>query len=136
MNSPDPHYNDPRKSRCLQRKDYTVGWICALSVELAAARMILDEEHKGLERDSSSQDENAYCLGSIGGHNVVIVCLPAGQMGNNSAATMAARMKATFRAIQIRLMVGIGGGVLGAEADIRLGDVVVSQPQQTSGGVI
>ncbi|KAH7122351.1 putative kinesin [Dendryphion nanum] len=136
MNYPDPYHNDPRMPRRLRRKDYTVGWICALPVELAAARTMLDEEHKELERDSSSQDENAYCLGSIGGHNVVIVCLPAGQIGNNSAATVAARMKATFRAIQIGLMVGIGGGVPSAEADIRLGDVVVSQPQQTSGGVI
>jgi nucleoside phosphorylase len=33
-------------------------------------------------------------------------------------------------------MVGIGGGVPGAEADIRLGDVVVSQPHQGHGGVI
>jgi nucleoside phosphorylase len=33
-------------------------------------------------------------------------------------------------------MVGIGGGVPSAEADIRLGDVVVSQPYQTFGGVV
>jgi nucleoside phosphorylase len=33
-------------------------------------------------------------------------------------------------------MVGVGGGVPSAEVDIRLGDVVVSQPQQTFGGVV
>jgi nucleoside phosphorylase len=33
-------------------------------------------------------------------------------------------------------MVGIGGGVPSAEADVRLGDVVVSQPHQTFGGVV
>jgi hypothetical protein len=33
-------------------------------------------------------------------------------------------------------MVGIGGGVPSEENDIRLGDVVVSQPAGTSGGVI
>lgn len=38
--------------------------------------------------------------------------------------------------VQFGLMVGIGGGVPGAEADIRLGDVVVSQPHQGYGGVI
>jgi nucleoside phosphorylase len=33
-------------------------------------------------------------------------------------------------------MVGIGGGVPSANADIRLGDVVVSQPQRSFGGVV
>jgi nucleoside phosphorylase len=33
-------------------------------------------------------------------------------------------------------MVGIGGGVPSAKTDIRLGDVVVSQPQQSFGGVV
>jgi hypothetical protein len=32
----------------LTRKDYTVGWVCALPVELAAAQEMLDEEHQGL----------------------------------------------------------------------------------------
>ena len=95
---------------------------------------MLDEEHEDLERDDN--DENLYSLGSIAGHNAVIVCLPAGRIGNNPAAAVAMQMRATFRGIQFRLMVGIGGGVPSAEADIRLGDVVVSQPHQTFGGVI
>jgi len=33
-------------------------------------------------------------------------------------------------------MIGIGGGVPSEEVDIRLGDVVVSQPDRTFGGVI
>ena len=33
-------------------------------------------------------------------------------------------------------MVGIGGGVPIKQADIRLGDVVVSRPHQTHGGVV
>jgi hypothetical protein len=33
-------------------------------------------------------------------------------------------------------MVGIGGGVLSEEADIRLGDVVVSRPHKVHGGVV
>lgn len=40
------NYSDPRIPRRLRRKDYTVGWICALPVELAAARMMLDDGHK------------------------------------------------------------------------------------------
>ncbi|KNB06504.1 kinesin [Fusarium oxysporum f. sp. lycopersici 4287] len=121
-------------SRRLRREEYTVGWICALHVELAAAQEMLDEEHKDIERDDN--DENLYSLGSIAGHNVVIVCLPSSQIGNNPAAAVATQMRATFKGIRFGLMVGIGGGVPSAEADIRLGDVVVSQPHQTSGGVI
>jgi nucleoside phosphorylase len=45
-------------------------------------------------------------------------------------------MRATFKAIRFGLMVGIGGGVPSAEADIRLGDVVISQPHQTFSGVV
>ncbi|EAT91541.2 hypothetical protein SNOG_00046 [Parastagonospora nodorum SN15] len=45
-------------------------------------------------------------------------------------------MRATFKAIRFGLMVGIGGGVPSAEADIRLGDVVVSQPHKMHDGVV
>jgi nucleoside phosphorylase len=123
-------------SRQLHRDEYTVGWICALPVELAAAQEMLDEEHDDLERDLDDNDENLYALGSIGRHNVAIVCLPAGRIGNNPAAAVAAQMKATFKGIRFGLMVGIGGGAPSAEADIRLGDVVVSQPHQTFSGVV
>ncbi|KAH7133998.1 nucleoside phosphorylase domain-containing protein [Dactylonectria macrodidyma] len=115
-------------------QEYTVGWICALPIELAAARKMLDEEHQDLERNTTN--ENLYSLGSIAGHNTVIVCLPAGRIGHNPAAGVATQMRATFKGIRFGLMVGIGGGVPSAEADIRLGDVVVSQPHRTSGGVI
>jgi nucleoside phosphorylase len=123
-------------SRQLRREEYTVGWICALAVELAAAQEMLDEEHVDLERNLCDNDENLYVLGSIGGHCVVIVCLPAGQIGNNPAATVATQMRATFKGIRFGLLVGIGGGVPSAKVDIRLGDVAVSQPGQTFGGVV
>jgi nucleoside phosphorylase len=123
-------------ARQLRHDDYTVGWVCALPVELAAAQEMLDEEHQDLERDPANNDENLYALGSINGHNVVIVCLPAGRIGNNPAAVVATQLRATFKAIRFGLMVGIGGGVPSAEADVRLGDVVVSQPHQTFGGVV
>jgi nucleoside phosphorylase len=123
-------------ARQLRCDEYTVGWICALPVELAAAQEMLDEEYLDLERDPADNDENLYALGSIAGHNVVIVCLPAGRIGNNPAAVVATQLRATFKAIRFGLMVGIGGGVPSAEADVRLGDVVVSQPHQTFGGVV
>lgn len=118
----------------LNRDAYTVGWVCALPIELIAAQEMLDKEHNDLPSDGN--DTNIYTLGSIGEHNVVIACLPAGQTGTNSAAAVAMQMKSTFRAIRFGLMVGIGGGVPSAETDIRLGDVVVSQPGNGHGGVI
>lgn len=121
--------------RQLHREDYTVGWICALPVEMAAALEMLDEEHADFERGDDN-DENLYALGSIGGHNVAIVCLPVGRIGNNPAATVAMQMQATFKEIRFGLLVGIGGGVPSVEVDVRLGDVVVSQPNKTFGGVV
>ena len=49
---------------------------------------------------------------------------------------MARDMFHTFDSIRFGLMVGIGGGVPSSASDIRLGDVVVSKPSGTSGGVI
>ncbi|KAJ5763893.1 hypothetical protein N7533_002574 [Penicillium manginii] len=46
-------------------EEYTVGWICALPLELTAARGMLDEEH-GLPREVPDlADKNTYVLGSI-----------------------------------------------------------------------
>ena len=116
------------------RQDYNVGWVCALPIELAAAHDMLDEEHQSLPHDPN--DTNLYTLGSIGEHNVVLACLPAGQLGANSAAAVALQMRSSFPAIRFGLMVGIGGGVPSAKSDVRLGDVVVSQPYKEHGGVI
>ncbi|UPL00291.1 hypothetical protein LCI18_011225 [Fusarium solani-melongenae] len=114
-------------SRCkFHPEDYTVGWVCALPIELAAAQ----------EDSNASNDTNLYTLGRIGKHNVVIACLPAGQVGTNPAAVIAARMKSRFTSISFGLMVGIGGGVPSHKADIRLGDVVISQPENRIGGVV
>ncbi len=49
---------------------------------------------------------------------------------------VAVQMKSTFLSTRLGLMVGIGGGVPSKEADIRLGDVVVSKPHSTHGGVV
>ena len=120
--------------RRLQARDYTVGWICALPIELAAAQEMLDEEDECPSQCSS--DSDLYTLGRIGDHNVILACLPAGQMGPQSAAAVATRMTSRFTSIRFGLMVGIGGGVPSVAADIRLGDVVISQPYLQHGGVV
>jgi nucleoside phosphorylase len=101
---------------------------------MAAALAMLDEQHKPLLQASS--DHNNYQLGRIGDHNVVVACLPAGITGTTSAATVTAQMLSSFQSIRFGLMVGIGGGVPSKERDIRLGDVVVSEPMSTFGGVV
>ncbi|KAI9150620.1 hypothetical protein HJFPF1_10395 [Paramyrothecium foliicola] len=103
-----------------QHEDYTIAWICALSLELAASRAILDEEHLPLHVVG---DDNTYVLGRIHQHNVVMACLP-GQYGTNNAAIVATNLKRSFPNIRATLMVGIGGGAPG-RVDLRLGDIVV-----------
>ena len=123
-----------KSKRRLRPEDYTVGWVSTLPVELAAAAELLDEEHEDIPQDPN--DTNLYTLGRIGEHNIVIACLPAGQTGTTSAAEVAVQMKAKFISIRFGLMVGIGGGVPSDKSDIRLGDVVVSQPYMKHGGVV
>ncbi|KAL4733122.1 hypothetical protein BDV11DRAFT_210457 [Aspergillus similis] len=118
----------------LTHDSYTIAWMCALPLELAAAKVFLDEVHPGLRQPKS--DHNVYTLGSIGGHSVVVACLPAGVYGTTSATAAVAYLKSTFPNIQFGLMVGIGGGVPRDNPDIRLGDIVVSKPSDTFGGVI
>ncbi|KAH7243993.1 hypothetical protein B0J15DRAFT_451759, partial [Fusarium solani] len=114
-------------------KKYTVGWICALWSELQAARAILDEEHAKLQ-NQPKHDGNNYVLGHIGPHNIVMAVLP--RYGTNRAAVVASKMQSTFPGLRFVLMVGIGGGVHSEENDIRLGDIVVSFPDDLGGGVI
>lgn len=99
-----------------------MAWICALPIEMAAARAMLDETHETLPTDAD--DTNTYVLGRIVKHNIVIACLPATQYGTNNAANVATNLTRTFPSIRVGLMVGIGGGVPGS-SDVRLGDVVV-----------
>ena len=109
--------------KALSHDQYTVGWICALPTELAAARAMLDDEHEGLSYDLN--DNNTYTLGNIGPHHIAIACLPSNAYGTNNAAAVAKDMDRSFPCIRARLMVGIGGGAP-TKVDVRLGDVVVS----------
>ncbi|RFN48968.1 hypothetical protein FIE12Z_6816 [Fusarium flagelliforme] len=106
----------------LSHDSYTIAWICALSLEMSAARAMLDYVHDALPQDVN--DSNCYALGTIGKHNVTIACLPDGHYGTNNAAIVFTNMRRTFNNIQLGLMVGIGGGAP-TKADLRLGDIVV-----------
>ncbi|KAL4912062.1 hypothetical protein BDW62DRAFT_206857 [Aspergillus aurantiobrunneus] len=117
----------------LRCEDYRVGVICALEFEMSAIRYMLDNEHASLPSDR--RDSNLYVLGELSGHNVVVVCLP-GNQGKGAAAAVSANMARTFPEIDLRLLVGIGGGVPSDKHDIRLGDVVISMPDGLHGGVV
>ncbi|KAK5701320.1 hypothetical protein LTR17_022692 [Elasticomyces elasticus] len=114
--------------------DYTVAWICPIEVEQVAAMEMLDEEHPRLPQ--SHTNHNAYTLGSIYGHNVVIASLP--MAGNAPAATVVAQMVNTFSHLRFGLLVGIGGGVPTRtdEGRLRLGHVVVSKPNGEHSGAV
>lgn len=80
---------------CPPRDAFQIGWICALPIEAAAAKEMLDENFGILDAQDPA-DTNAYTLGRIGKHYVVIACLPGGQYGTTSATTVANHMLRTF----------------------------------------
>ncbi|RPA78851.1 hypothetical protein BJ508DRAFT_151864 [Ascobolus immersus RN42] len=126
--------------RRFKHEDYRIGWICPLEIEQMAALKMLDDEHEGIPKQPG--DFNIYTLGSINGHNVVL----AGQYstGNTAAAVVTTQMRLTFPEIKFILLVGIGGGVPTAKVKldylgcrrVRLGDVVVSEPNGKNSGAI
>ena len=122
--------------RRLSYNDYTIAWICALPVELAAVQALLDEVDQNLP--SKPGDDNVYILGRMGKHNVVIAGLPSpsGDHGNVSATMVASQLVSSFQFIRFGLVVGIGGGVPSQRMDIRLGDIVVGKPALEGGGVV
>lgn len=121
------------------RNEYTVGWIAPIALELTAAvalldTSMLDEEDRTL---TVPEDDTIYSVGRIGKHYVVMVVCP--KMGTSSAAAVVTNMRRSFPAIKHILVVGIAGGVpnygIGAREQIVLGDIVVSVPKMSEGGV-
>ncbi|KAI9898851.1 hypothetical protein N3K66_005312 [Trichothecium roseum] len=108
---------------------YTICWICATSIQLAAARSMLEEIHDETPNVYSSDDNN-YVLGSIGKHEVVITCLPYVSSGPPSVNRVVKDLLRSFPNLRFGLFVGIGGGAPSQRHDIRLGDVVVSRPHR------
>ncbi|GKT92196.1 WD repeat-containing protein [Colletotrichum tofieldiae] len=103
---------------------YTVGWISDIRLEYVAAQAFLDEEHDLVDSlDMASNLE--FTCGKMGNHNVVIACIPSGELGVAGSAVTATNLKNRFRNIKFILMVGIAGGAPSHLHDIRLGDVVV-----------
>ncbi|KAH8790560.1 hypothetical protein BGZ57DRAFT_753192, partial [Hyaloscypha finlandica] len=115
-------------------KDYTVGWICAISTEYVTTQAFLDGNHDGPEYVSPNNN-NDYILGKVGRHNVVIAVLPDGEYGITSAAIVARDMLYSFPNIRIGLIVSISGGTLSLTYNIYLGDIIVSALRDRKGSV-
>jgi nucleoside phosphorylase len=94
------------------------------------------DAHHGIPEQEGDGDHNCYFLGEVGGHNVVIAFLPKKTLGSVSVSAAAVHMQHTFKHIRVVLLVGVGSGAPSASDDIRLGDVVVSEPMGSTGGVI
>ena len=76
------------------RHDFEVAIICALQLEADAVETLFDEIYESSRYGQLFGDGNAYTMGTIGRHNVVLAWMP--RMGQSSAAGVAARLKQSF----------------------------------------
>lgn len=101
--------------------------ICALTLEADAVEALFDRhwDDEGLPFEGASGDTNAYSVGAVGDHNVLLLHMAG--MGKVEAARAAATCRASFPNIRLALLVGICGGVpSGGGREIILGDVIIS----------
>jgi nucleoside phosphorylase len=120
-----------RLNRPSGRDDFEIAFICALTLEADAVDAIFDHhwDDDGPAYGKAPGDPNTYSLGVVGRHNVVLAHMSG--MGKANAAAVAANCRASFPNIKLAIVVGVcgvvpfgGGG--GAEGEIVLGDVIVS----------
>ncbi|RAH42641.1 Pfs domain protein [Aspergillus brunneoviolaceus CBS 621.78] len=131
---PSEHILHQPSNRKLTLAHYTVGIICALQHELMAVRVLFDEVFEPVTMPAG--DHNHYVLGRIAEHNVVGVCLQHGSDSTESARKSVHYIKHSFPGIRFCLLVGMGAGTPFDAHDIRLGDVIVSDPRRPYSGVI
>ncbi|CVL03615.1 uncharacterized protein FMAN_15097 [Fusarium mangiferae] len=121
---------DPwRPNRPEKRDDFEVAIICALTLEADAVIALFDHDWQddGFSYGKARGDPNAYSIGAIGQHNVVLAHLPG--MGKVSAGNIAAFCRMSFPNIKLALLVGICGGAPTynkGKSRIRLGDAIIS----------
>jgi hypothetical protein len=89
------------------RNDFEIALICALRIEHDAVEALLDENYEtdGFSYGKAPGDDNAYTLGRIGNHHVVLVQMPG--MGKAYAAGVASSLRTSFDGIKLGILVGI-----------------------------
>lgn len=116
----------PKRPR--SREDFQIALICALPLKCDAVEALFDEFWEDDDTyGKAAGDPNAYSMGRIGIHNVVLAFMPG--MGKGASASVAASFRSSFPGIKLGLVVGICGGVPNSrdeEKEILLGDVIVS----------
>ncbi|KAM3066503.1 hypothetical protein ACMFMG_012001 [Clarireedia jacksonii] len=114
--------------RPAKRGDFEIAVICALTLEANAVDALFDEHwnEDGNLYGKAPSDPNAYSMGTIGRHSVVLAHMP--DMGKANAAAVAANCRASFPNIKLALVVGVCGAVpFGPSGEeVVLGDVIVS----------
>lgn len=110
------------------RGDFEIALICALQIESDAVEALFDEYlEKNCSYGKAPGDPNAYTIGKMAGHNVVLAFMPG--MGKVNSANVAAGFRMSFPNIKLGIVVGICGGVPGGEdgeKEVLLGDIIVS----------
>ena len=123
----------PKYVRPASRNDFRIAVICALRIESDAVEAMFDEDWEEVDRyPKIKNDANAYTMGRIGEHNVVLAFMP--DIGKANSAKVAASFKINFPEITLGLIVGICGGVPfirehrrePREIDVFLGDIIIS----------
>jgi nucleoside phosphorylase len=116
------------RSRPNGRNSIKIAIICALRSEADAVEASFDEfwDEDGSVYGKAPGDPNAYTIGRICHHDVVLAFMPG--MGKGAAANVASSVRSSFQGIILALVVGICGGVPFAipGKSIMLGDVVIS----------
>ena len=126
---PPPDAQPRSQSQPRDRRDFEIAIICALPLEANAVQAVFDRswDSNGNKYGKARGDRNAYSMGLIGRHNVVLAYMPG--MGNNSATSVASDCRFSFENIKLALVIGICGGVPFSKQgdEILLGDVVISE---------
>ncbi|QYT06229.1 hypothetical protein H0G86_013091 [Trichoderma simmonsii] len=108
------------------RYEFQIAIFCALPLEASVLQSLFDAQWDAEKYGKEQRDTNAYSLGVLGLHNVVLIHMP--NMGKVAAAVAAANLRTSFRGIRLALVVGIcGGAPFGPSGEIFLGDVVISE---------
>jgi nucleoside phosphorylase len=101
---------------------------CALGLEGNAVVALFDQrwDNDGFPYEKHRGDRNAYTVGAIGRHCVVLVHMPG--MGKVNAAAVANCCRMTFHNVKLALVVGVCGAVpfFGEGREIVLGDIIIS----------
>lgn len=137
---PTTQRSHANRTGVLDPKDYKVAWIAPLEIEAKAAMYLLDERHHG-RFPVDRGDDYVFRAGVMGGHNIIIATLPAGQeYGTGSAAALTGQVKKFFPNLWFGLLVGVAAGLPDLSQvpvrDIRLGDVLVGLPVGESAGLV